>query len=361
MTLNLKRTLALGPVAAVLAFSLVSCNKKGPSASGESSLQVVKGLSDSTAIIEFTGGKVTAADVKQFINPRLEQMNEEILEAYQQTAERMLVQKLVEAEMKKQGAASPEELLAKVAPAADVSDEQVNKFLKDNDLEKGFKDPKTGKRSPVKKEDVRKFLSEQQRQQKSQAFLQNLMASSNVKNVLPEKIVSIPLNPASPLLGNASAKVVIHEFSDFQCPYCERAHSLAGQIHQAYGDKVAVYFRHMPLTDKHPQAKPAAMASQCAHRQGKFWPMHDKLFTITNTMSEKGISDAAAASGLDMAKFTECLKDPTIEKEVTADMDAAQKSGVNGTPTFFLNGKRIKVGPQIEQVKPLIDAELAKK
>lgn len=357
----LRKGVLFKSLAACALVAAVGCTKKAGETTSGIQTQFVKPLADATAVIEFEGGKVTAGDIKPMVQPRIEEMDEELSEIYRQMSERMLVQKLLEAEMKKQGAASIDELFAKAVPPAQVDDAAVAKFLKDNDLEKGFKDPKTGKRTPVKKEDVKRFLVQQEGQGKQQAFVQGLLAKSNYKVVLPEKIVQVPLNPASPVLGNASAKVVIHLFSDFECPFCEQAHALAGQVNQAYGDKVAFYFRHMPLTEKHPQAMPAAIAGQCLNRQGKFWAFHDKAFAIYTALNDDAFKKIAQEIGADMAKFESCYANKETASEVTADVEAARKSGVNGTPTIYINGKRARVAPKIDAFKRLIDAELAKK
>lgn len=337
-----------------------ACNSKKGESGGDA---IVRGLSDSTVILEYNGGKVTAGDVKATVAPEIKKMNETLIEAYKKAAERSVITKLVEAEAKKQGLASPEELVSKVASVSDISDEQVTKFMKDNDLEKGFKDPRTGQRKKVNKDDVKRFLTEQERQGKQQQFLQNLMTSANIRMKLEEpRVENLTVDPDAPFLGSKSAKVVIQEFSDFQCPFCASAHTLVAQINQAYGDKVLFVFRQFPLPPRmHPEAKPAAIASLCAHRQGKFWPMHDTLFKGIKELSAEKYLAWGKELGLDMAKYESCVKNGETKAQVEKDMAAGEEAGVDSTPTFFINNRRIKGGSDFEQMKQLIDAELAKK
>lgn len=354
MKFQFKTTLLLLPLLA-----MVACNKKENASAGA----IVSGLPDSTVVLEYAGGKLTAGDLKSTVAPEIKKMNEDLIEAYRKAAERTVITKLVEAEAKKQGLKTADELIAKIAPAADVSDEQVKKFMKDNDLEKGFKDPRTGQRKKVNADDVKRFLSEQERQGKQQQFLQNLMASANIKMLLEEpRVDNLTVDPDAPSLGSKTAKVVVQEFSDFQCPYCAKAHGLVSQLTSAYGDKILFVFRQFPLPARmHPEARPAALASLCAHRQGKFWAMHDALFQHTSELGAASYLKWAKELGLDMAKYETCIKNSETAAQVDKDAAAGEAATVDSTPTFFINNKKVKGAPQFEQMKILIDAELAKK
>jgi protein-disulfide isomerase len=175
------------------------------------------------------------------------------------------------------------------------------------------------------------------------------------------------------VLGNANAKVTIVEFSDFQCPYCRKFFvDTYQQLKKTYIDtgKVKLIFRHFPLSF-HDAAKPAALATACAKDQGKFWEMHDTLFaqqqkqeagptvvTKTVTFSVSDIKSWAKDIGLDMPKFNSCFDSNKYGAKIDADSAAGQSFGVEGTPSFFINGK-ILVGAQpFSEFKSLIDAEL---
>lgn len=340
----------------LLAVAFTACNKTG----GEQG-KVVSPLPDNQVVMKFNGGTITAKDVNPVISSRLNKFNEDAIDLYQQGAERMLTQKLVEAEAKKTGVTA-QELIARQAAPAVISDNDVTKFMKDNNLTKGYKDPRTGKTRPVSKEEVRGFLEQQSRQKAQSDFVQKLIATANPQFMIEEARASFADNSDSPFKGATNAKVVIQEFSDFQCPFCSKATEVVGEISKAYGDKVKIVYRNFPLVDIHPQAKPAAEAAVCANKQGKFWPMHDKIFASNHDISATNLEKWAQESGVDMTKFKSCLQNHESEKDIQRDVAEAERVGVNSTPTFFVNGKKVPGGAlPFPRFKGLIDAEFARK
>ncbi len=163
----------------------------------------------------------------------------------------------------------------------------------------------------------------------------------------------------SPFLGKAEAPVAIVVFSDFQCPYCSKIHPLLEEVMQKNPDTVKVVFKHLPL-QMHKQAEPAARAAIAAHEQSKFWPMHDALFAASKQLSPEVIKKAAAGLGLDMEKFKADWNSEATKQKLVQDIGAARKAEVNGTPTLFVNGRRVK-GPGGGTIQKMIDQELSKK
>ena len=320
---------------------------------------IVQPLSDDTTILEYKGGKITAKDVAANgqVASQLKRFSEEAVEAYQQGARRVLVQKLVEDEAKKQGV-SPQQLFEKTLASSSVTDAQVNDFIKSRpELKDGYKNPKTGKKEKVSKEDVRRFLENQNRQGAQQSFVEGLLSQAGARPVLELPRVQVTMNDKSPFLGGANAKVVIQEFSDFQCPYCSKGKGVVSQIKEHYGDKVKIVFRHFPL-DFHPEAKPSALAAICAQQQGKFWELHDKMFDNQKDLGASQVKDWAKGLGLDMVKWEACIKDDATAKVLASDQSEAEKVGVNSTPTFFVNGKRVAGALPFEEFRTMIDNEL---
>ena len=155
------------------------------------------------------------------------------------------------------------------------------------------------------------------------------------KPSLPEKI-SIAERPAR---GNDSARVVIVEFSDFQCPFCGRFFRDAWpQIDQEYikTGKIKYVFKHVPLEQIHPAALKAAEAAECASEQGRFWEMHDRLFNNQSALSSTNIAFYAQAIGLDTTKFSQCLDTGKNVAAIRRSQVEADELGVQGTPTFFI-------------------------
>jgi protein-disulfide isomerase len=125
---------------------------------------------------------------------------------------------------------------------------------------------------------------------------------------------------------------------------------------EKYPKDVKVVYKHFPLRN-HKQARPAAVASMAAHQQGKFWEYHDKIFADYRNLNDKKFVEFAEALGLDMDRFTKSLKDPRILNIINNDMREAQKAGVRGTPTIFVNGKRLK-DRSLRGFSAMIDKEL---
>lgn len=165
----------------------------------------------------------------------------------------------------------------------------------------------------------------------------------------------------APMIGNKDAKVTIVEFSDFECPFCERFYTGAyAQIKTEYIDtgKAKLYFMHFPLSF-HAQAQKAAEAAQCAADQGKFWEMHDKMFENQASLSVENFKKWAKELNLRSSEFDSCL-DSSKNAKIVADSEAyGQTLGVTGTPSFFVNGKSLVGAQPFSAFKQVIDAELA--
>jgi protein-disulfide isomerase len=174
----------------------------------------------------------------------------------------------------------------------------------------------------------------------------------------PNKVYTIPPQD-SYAKGPATAAVTIVEFSDFQCPFCSQAAQLVKQITDAYPNEVRFVFKNYPLPF-HNQAMPAAKAAIAAGKQGKFFPMHDKLFENQRGLNEELYLKAAQELGLDVEKFKKDMAAPETQKQIQDEMALAQTIDVRGTPTFFINGKKPQ-GRSFELYKQLIDDALKAK
>ncbi|MBI5001757.1 DsbA family protein [Candidatus Woesearchaeota archaeon] len=163
---------------------------------------------------------------------------------------------------------------------------------------------------------------------------------------------------AKPIKGNTDAMVRIVEFSDFQCPACGAAAPTVKKIMEVYGDRVSLEYKHFPLTSIHAFAFNAAEASECANDQGKFWEMHDIMFEKQDELSISSLKDYAEQIGLDTEKFNNCLDSNAKAKYVTADFNEGIGKGVDSTPSFFVNGKKIESW-KYEIFAAALDAALA--
>ncbi|MBM4343868.1 MAG: thioredoxin domain-containing protein [Deltaproteobacteria bacterium] len=168
-----------------------------------------------------------------------------------------------------------------------------------------------------------------------------------------------PAFAGNPSMGPADAKVTIIEISDFQCPFCSRAKATLDELHKEYPNDLRIVFVNQPLSF-HNQARPAAIASFAAHKQGKFWEMYDKLFSNAKELGDDNYKKWAKEIGLDMARFESDLKDADVAKAVDRDQAVANALGVSGTPGFFVNGVSLSGAQPKEEFKKIIDEQIKK-
>lgn len=161
----------------------------------------------------------------------------------------------------------------------------------------------------------------------------------------------------SPFKGPANAPVTLALFTDFECPYCKKIIPLLDQVLERNQQTVKLVFKNMPLRF-HKMAEPSARAALAAHEQGKFWEFHDKLFAESK-LSDEAINKVAAELNLDIALFEKDMQSPKIQTKIQEDMLEAQKAGVTGTPTVFINGRTPRQR-SLEGFQALIDEELRK-
>ncbi len=175
----------------------------------------------------------------------------------------------------------------------------------------------------------------------------------------PSKNYAVPTGEGRPTWGKDTAVVTIVEFSDFQCPFCNRVNPTLKQIKENFADDVRFVFRQLPLPF-HKQAKPAAKAALAAHKQGKFWEMHDKLFANQKELTPENFKKWAGEIGLDVAQFEKDLNDPALDKLLSEDMKDANKWGARGTPAFFVNGRFVSGAQPYPNFEKVIKEEIDK-
>jgi len=188
----------------------------------------------------------------------------------------------------------------------------------------------------------------------------------NSQVTVPESEINKPVNQVQAndwYLGNRDAKVVIVEYSDFQCPTCALYSSIIKQLTTDYGNQIAIVYRYFPLKQIHRQAELTARAAEAAGRQGKFWEMNELLFNKQDEWAGKNnaktlIQGYAQSLGINISKFNQDLKDKTVKQRVEADYLSALKNRLNSTPSFYVNGERIMNPQGIEAFKLVLDQKL---
>jgi protein-disulfide isomerase len=206
---------------------------------------------------------------------------------------------------------------------------------------------------------IQRFLDDQARTTARQALIAELRKTSPpVRVTLEAPRYPVVVADADPARGRASAPVTIIEFSDFECPYCQRVSPTLKQITEKYGDKVRVVWKDFPLTQIHPQAFKAAEAAHCAGDQGRFWEYHDRLFADQRAMQAADLKRHAADLKLDAATFAACLDSSKHAERVRDGMAAGNRLGVSSTPTMYINGRMLAGAYPYEAIAAIIDEEL---
>ncbi len=159
-----------------------------------------------------------------------------------------------------------------------------------------------------------------------------------------------PVSERDHTAGPDDAPVTLVEYGDYECPYCGMAHPIVQAARRTLGDSLRFVFRNFPLREAHPHAQHAAEAAESAGAQGKYWEMHDMIFTHQHALEDEDLIGYAKVIGIDPDRLAEDLANKTYEKRVRDDFRSGVRSGVNGTPTFFINGERYN-GPWADPIR----------
>ena len=206
--------------------------------------------------------------------------------------------------------------------------------------------------------EIRAFLEQQRPTQALYALMNELRAAADdVRVSLEPPRTAIAIGADDPVFGSATAPVEIVEFSDFQCPFCQQLTGTIEQLKTAYGDDIRLVFKDYPLPS-HAQAFKAAEAGNCANLQGKFWELHDRMFSRQSELGVDDLKRHAGELGLDQAAFDACLDSGQFTEQVNADLMAGQQYGVSSTPTVFINGRAVMGAAPYELFDEIIREEL---
>lgn len=174
----------------------------------------------------------------------------------------------------------------------------------------------------------------------------------------PSSKLKIPVSKEDHSQGPEKAPLLLVEYGDYQCPYCRQAHPIVKRLQKALGENLKFVFRNFPLSEMHPDALNAAMVAEAAAMQGKFWEMHDLLYENQDQLDLGSLGRYAESLKLDVDGLNEAAGGASVEKRIQADFEGGVRSGVNGTPTFFVNGVRYdgdwQYGPFLGALKKML-------
>ncbi len=208
---------------------------------------------------------------------------------------------------------------------------------------------------------IRDYLREQREAGARQALIADLRsAGPPVRVMFDAPRHEVAVHPSDPAMGSPSAAVTLVEFSDFQCPFCQRVAPTLKRIVETYGDRVRVVWKDFPLTQIHPQAFNAAEAAHCAGDGGRYWDYHDRLFANPQALQPEDLRQYAREVGLDAEAFDVCLRSSKYADRVRAGLEQGTRLGVNSTPTVYINGRLLSGAQPYEVFAAVIDEELSR-
>jgi protein-disulfide isomerase len=165
-----------------------------------------------------------------------------------------------------------------------------------------------------------------------------------------KRISTLPMPDRDHIQGPIDAPIKLVEYGDYECPYCGEAYPIVKEIQQRLGRRLCFAFRNFPLANAHPHAEHAAEAAEAAHEQGRFWEMHDLLYENQGALEDEDLAQYASDLGLDARRFISEIKVEAHASRIREDFRIGAHNGVNGTPTFFINGVRFDGSVDVENL-----------
>ncbi len=288
------------------------------------------------------GQAIYEDDLLPTVASQLMPLRKQEYQVKKQALDNLVNQKLLEAEAKKKGISTSKLLEQEVdSKVAEPTDAELNAvyLTQKGQLNRPFSEVKAQLQQSLKQAKV---------QQARQDYLQNLREQATVSILLQPPRVEVSYDPER-VRGNPKAPVIIVEFSDFQCPYCQQVQPTLKDLLAKHEGQIALAYRDLPLKDIHPQAPLAAEAGRCAGEQGKFWEYHDLLFANQNKLDHAGLLGLAGSLKLDEKQFDSCLTSEKYKAQIQQDIQDGLRAGVSGTPGFFISGVYLN-GAQPETV-----------
>ena len=276
------------------------------------------------------GQAITEEDLLPQVEGPLRPLRDQEYQIKKKALDTLITQRIVEMEAKKKGVSADklyeQEVDAKIAEPTDVELKAIYEVQREPN--RPFEEVKPQLAQTLKRARI---------QQARQEYSAHLREQAKVSVMLNPPRVEVAVDPAR-VRGNPKAKVMIVEFSDFQCPYCGQVEGTLKSVLAKHEGTVALAFRDMPLSAIHPFAYGAAEAARCAGEQGKFWEYHDLLFGDQAGLDHNGLIAKAAKLQLDAKQFDACISSEKYKTSIQQDNQEGVRAGISGTPGFFING-----------------------
>lgn len=343
---------AAGALVSICLLAAVGC---GDATGGSSDAASTPAAGSGEVVASWGDQTITLAELdKATMAGEAGEVYSELYDARKKMLDAMVAERLVELEAEELGVEKGQLVQENIIDRTErPTAEQVQAFYNQNQAQiNGTLDEVYGQ--------IERYMWEQDRTLKTRQYREQLEEKYGVTKSLDPVRFPVTVAENDPRKGPDSAPVRIVEWSDFQCPFCARVGPAFKQVVAEYGDDVQIVFRDYPLpANMHPEAQISAEAGQCAHEQGRFWELHDKMFNNQRALKAPDLKRYAAEIGLDVEAFSECLDSNRHREAVLADHREGLSIGVRGTPAIFINGRRVKGAPTFDAMKAMIDEELA--
>jgi len=337
----MQRAKLLVPI--LLSLAIVACSGGSGRDAEQGDDQVVAYLGDET---------ITMAELERRAKPDLVKLDIERYEKMRDALDQLALEKILIKKSQELGLTPDELIMAETLDRVpQPTEEAIQQFYKRNKEHMGNRSL----------EEMRDLIVKTMRNNKANAYreeyFRKLKKEAGLRIVFDPPRAEVKPLEHELARGSADAPVTIVEFGDFACPYCKRVHPTMERLLVEYNDRIHFVFRDYPLVI-HERAVPAAQAARCADDQGKFWDYYQHLMAIKGDLDDEDLAARAAAVGLDVDAFKSCYEAKPHDEEIHASIDSGQELGVQSTPTFFINGRRVIGAKTYEELKEIIDAEL---
>jgi protein-disulfide isomerase len=302
-------------------------------------------------VARIDGHAVTQKEVDTRAESTLQRLKDEEYEARQSALDEIITERLMDAQAKAQGISRDEllkrEVDGKVAPPTKAE-------IKD--LYDRNKDRVGGRSLADLTPDIERSIVQNRSAERAQAYLAELRSKANVSVTLPQPRNDVPIPADARVLGPSKAPVTIVEFSDYLCPFCQKAQTVVDEVLKRNEGKVR--FVHRDFLLGRPRSMAVARAAQCAADQGKFWDYRRNLLEAPGDWTDDDLLRRTASLGLDRSALQSCLASDRHDKAILESSQDGTKLGVQSTPTFFINGRRMRGARDAAQFQEIIDSEL---
>jgi len=312
-------------------------------------LKAQVGTQSDAVVAQVSGHSLTANDLQQKESGKLLQARYAYYMSQRKALEELIDDQLLANAAQAQGL-TVDQLLEKEVyrQVKDPTEDQLQVYYEGIDTKESFEDVRT---------QVLEHIRETRRNKAKAAYIDGLRKKANITVFLMPPVTSVDTAGAY-VRGPRDAEVMVVEFADYECPYCEKVNPYMQQLRKEYGDKVAIVFKDFPLPMHH-KAQKAAEAARCAGEQGKFWEYHDVLFYSGGALGVPQLKEHARVLKLNGEQFDQCLDNGEMAAAVKKDLEEGKSMGLTGTPSFFVNGHFFSGAVDYGLVRQMVEQQLA--